>query len=108
MALHHLLDKLPTHRWRREIEASFEQEEGFDRIEAALLDLLAGLARATSEERRLASVRSCVETLNGITAQHGALIETREREDLVAFILAAASEGGLGLRGDPTEPWRTW
>ena len=57
----------------------------------------------------LATVRRVVERLNELNVNAGEeLIETDQREDLCALILAAARQAGLETDEDVTEEWREW
>lgn len=54
-------------------------------------------------------VQHTVERLNTLNEScDGCLIETDQREDLCALILAAAKDAGLESDDDVTEQWREW
>lgn len=64
---------------------------------------------ASGETEILRAVRRTVEELNALNDScDGCLIETDQREDLCALILAAAKNAGLESDDDVTEQWREW
>ena len=74
----------------------------------AYLSTLAGNSNADQSEI-LRTVQYTVEQLNKLNdACNGCLIETDQREDLCALILAAAKDAGLKSEDDVTEEWREW
>jgi hypothetical protein len=76
----------------------------------AFLQALAGGIDKKSDEKILAVVHTTVRALNELNQDcEETLIETSEREDLLAFIESAAREAGLETEeSDITYEWRQW
>ena len=61
------------------------------------------------DEAVMAAVQFTVLSLNGLNERcKGSLIETDQREALVALIIAAAASRGVGRGRDITKEWREW
>ena len=61
------------------------------------------------QSKILQLVQHTVEQLNTLNDScDGCLIETDQREDLCALVLAAAKDAGLESDDDVTEQWREW
>ncbi len=87
-----------------------EHVDRCDRILDRYLDALRKVPADGPDPYIREAVRQVVLDLNELNRIcGGGLIETDQREDLVAFILSAAREAGLAADGsDPTAEWREW
>ena len=87
-------------------------QKNVDQCEAILDGLFADLAAAKVNSQSmmiLKAVQRAIVKLNKLNENcEGGLIETDQREDLCALIIAAAKQAGLTAEGDITEEWREW
>jgi hypothetical protein len=87
-------------------------EEHLQACERILDQYLQALSRVADPERDaqiMAAVKTVVLDLAELNLScKESLIETEEREQICAFIHAAANQAGLDRQGDITEEWREW
>ena len=93
-------------------DAGYEQAD-IDRCARIIDELLAsleGVPRVKKDESILKAVKAAVVKLNTLNDRcDGILIETDQREQLCALIIAAAKRAGLvSSVYDITEEWREW
>ena len=80
------------------------------RILDRYIDNLISIEKTKSDEQILMCVKSVIDDLNDLNERcNGSIIETDQREELVPYILNAASIAGLVIgEEDITAKWREW
>lgn len=80
-----------------------------DRCAAILESFIISVKAPLPNDKIMASVRTTVLALNTLNEEAGeSLIETDQREQICALIIAGANQAGLKTDEDITEEWREW
>ena len=92
-------------------DAGYTEEhlQACERILDQYLQALSRVANPARDTQIMEAVKTVVLDLAELNLScEESLIETEEREQICAFIRAAATHAGLDRQGDITEEWREW
>lgn len=69
---------------------------------------LADLGKPASKSKKMASIKSCVESFNALNTKYDEFIDTDIREDILVEIDRLTRASGLGEMTEQLDAWRDW